>query len=65
MFDRLVVLVFIDLCQLKGHEFAPGPALQNAVAVRAVLGVGVVFLRHFVDILELECQRALVKLLEL
>ena len=61
MFDRLVVLVFIDLRQFKGHEFAFGPAFQDAVAVRAVFGVGVVFLRHAVDVLEFERLRALLK----
>ena len=59
--DRMAVLVFIGFRQFKGHELAFGPALQDAVAVRAVLGIGVILLRHAVDVLEFERLRALLK----
>ena len=45
--------------QFKGHELAFGPALQDAVAMGAVFGIGVVLLRHAVDVLEFERLRAL------
>ena len=58
--DGFIVLCSIDFGQLKGHELAPGPALQNAVAMGAVGGVGILNLRQLLDVLQLEGLRALI-----
>lgn len=56
MLDRLIVFGDIHIRKLEGHQLSFGPAFQYAVTMGAVFGVGILFLRHFVDILQLKCQ---------
>ena len=63
--DGFIVLGGVDVGQLKGHELAFGPAFEDAVAVGAIGGVGVLNLRQLVDVLQLERLRALIVELQL
>lgn len=63
--DCLVVFALIRFRQFKGHELALCPAFKDIVTMDTVLSIGISFLRHAVDILELEGQRTPIKLLKL
>lgn len=58
--DGFIVLCGIEVGQFKGHQFALRPAFKDAVAMSAVGGVGILYLRHFINVLQFECQRALI-----